>query len=105
MLGCLLSWYPWVLHPVGRPGNGGPNPLGLLVGALIAAAVDGGWRGPVGALRSMVRLRAPARVRLVALINTVGAGYVLKMVAPPTSRASGRSMAACGPSSASLRPH
>ena len=35
-LAVVLSWYPWVLHLLGRPGNGGPNPLGLLLAALIA---------------------------------------------------------------------
>jgi membrane protease YdiL (CAAX protease family) len=67
VLGCALSWYPWVLHLLGRPGNGGPNPLGLLLAALIAAAVDRGWRGSIAVLRSMVRLRAPARVWLTAI--------------------------------------
>ena len=67
VLGCALSWYPWVLHILGRPGNGGPNPLGLLLAALIAAAVDGGWRGSLAILRSMVRLRAPAPVWLTAI--------------------------------------
>jgi len=68
VLGCALSWYPWVLHLMGRPGNGGPNPLGLLLAALIAAAVDLGWRGSAGVLRRMVRLKAPSRVWLTALL-------------------------------------
>ena len=36
ILGFALSWYPWALHALGRPGNGGPNPIGLLLAALIA---------------------------------------------------------------------
>jgi membrane protease YdiL (CAAX protease family) len=67
-LGLMLSWYPWVLHLAGRPGNGGPNPLGLLLAALIAAAVDSGWRGSAAVLQSIVRLRAPLRVWLTALL-------------------------------------
>jgi membrane protease YdiL (CAAX protease family) len=67
VLGLLLSWYPWVLHLMGRPGNGGPNPLGLLVAALIAAAVDRGWSGSLAILRGMIRLRGPASVWLTAV--------------------------------------
>lgn len=68
-LGLALSWYPWVLHLLGRPGNGGPNPLGLLLAALIAAATtDAGWRGSVAILKSMVRLRAPVRVWIAAIL-------------------------------------
>ncbi|MBV9542651.1 MAG: CPBP family intramembrane metalloprotease [Alphaproteobacteria bacterium] len=67
VLGCALSWYPWVLHLMGRPGNGGPNPLGLLLAALIAVAVAGGWRGSVEVLRSIVRVRAPLAAWATAL--------------------------------------
>lgn len=68
VLGCALSWYPWVLHDVfHRPGNPGPNPLGLLLAALIAAAVANGWRGSVEVLRSIVRVRAPLIVWSAAL--------------------------------------
>src|SRR5689334_11041868 len=62
VLGLALSWYPWVLHLMGRPGNGGPNPLGLLLAALIAGAVANGWRGSLEILRSIVRVRAPLSV-------------------------------------------
>jgi hypothetical protein len=58
VLGFALSWYPWVLHLLGRPGNGGPNPLGLLLAALIAGYFDGGWRGSTEILRSIARIRA-----------------------------------------------
>ncbi|HUO88647.1 MAG TPA: CPBP family intramembrane glutamic endopeptidase [Rhizomicrobium sp.] len=68
VLGCALSWYPWVLHLMGRPGNGGPNPLGLLLAALIAAFVDRGWRGSLEVLRSIGRVAAPLRVWAVALL-------------------------------------
>lgn len=68
VLGCALSWYPWLLHLLGRPGNGGPNPLGLLVAALIAAAVDAGRRGPGSVLLAMARPRAAAPVWLAALL-------------------------------------
>jgi membrane protease YdiL (CAAX protease family) len=62
VLGFALSWYPWALHLMGRPGNGGPNPLGLLLAALIAAYVDQGWAGSRRILASVVRLRAPLPV-------------------------------------------
>ena len=41
ILGFALSWYPWLLHALGRPGNGGPNPIGLLLAALCAGALFG----------------------------------------------------------------
>ncbi|HSM95212.1 MAG TPA: CPBP family intramembrane glutamic endopeptidase [Rhizomicrobium sp.] len=66
-LGFALSWYPWVLHALGRPGNPGPNPLGLLLAALIASALVSGWRGSAQLLRSMVRVQAPAFAWGVAL--------------------------------------
>jgi membrane protease YdiL (CAAX protease family) len=81
VLGCLLSWYPWVLHLMGRPGNGGPNPLGLLVAALVAAAVAGGWRGPVEVLKGIVRLAAPARVWFAALLLPFAALAVAAAIA------------------------
>src|SRR5471030_2335736 len=56
VLGFALSWYPWALHLLGRPGNGGPNPLGLLLAALIAGYFDFGWRGSMEILRSIVRV-------------------------------------------------
>jgi membrane protease YdiL (CAAX protease family) len=62
ILGLALSWYPWVLHLLGRPGNGGPNPIGLLLAALIAGYVDQGWAGSKRILLSIVRLRAPLPV-------------------------------------------
>jgi len=62
VLGFALSWYPWALHLLGRPGNGGPNPLGLLLAALIAGYFDFGWHGSMEILRSIVRVRAPIAV-------------------------------------------
>ena len=67
-LALVLSWYPWVLHLLGRPGNGGPNPLGLLLAALIAGYVSNGWQGSRGILASIVRVRAPIGVWAVALL-------------------------------------
>src|SRR5215470_16000562 len=62
-----LSWYPWALHAAGYPGNGNPNPLGVLVAALIASAVDAGWRGPVAVLRSIVRIGVAPSLWLAAI--------------------------------------
>jgi membrane protease YdiL (CAAX protease family) len=68
VLGFTLSWYPWVLHLVLHTGNGGPNPLGLLLAALATAAIDNGWRGAVAVLRSLVKVAAPLRIWAVALL-------------------------------------
>ena len=80
VLGLTLSWYPWVLHLAGRPGNGGPNPLGLLLAALITAAIANGWRGSLEILRSIVRVAAPLHVWAVALLlpfATIVAAFAL----------------------------
>jgi len=79
-LAFLLSWYPWALHAAGYPGNGNPNPLGLLLAALIASSIDSGWRGPVAILRSIVRLRAAPSLWLASIgipIAAVAAGLAL----------------------------
>jgi membrane protease YdiL (CAAX protease family) len=67
VLGAVLSEYPFVLHALGYSGNPNPNPLGLLVAALIATFVDRGWRGPVTLLASIVRVRVAPLVWLAAL--------------------------------------
>jgi uncharacterized protein len=73
VLGFALSWYPWALHALGYSGNPNPNPLGVLVAALIAAAVTGGWREAVAILKAMVRVRASATVWLATFAIPVGA--------------------------------
>ena len=96
VLGFALSWYPWALHLMGRPGNGGPNPLGLLLAALIAAFVDQGWAGSRRVLVSIVRLRAPlpvwSAVFLIPLLSlaiacaiAAAAGVTLTAKPPPWS--------------------
>jgi membrane protease YdiL (CAAX protease family) len=87
VLGLLLSWYPWVLHLMGRPGNGGPNPLGLLLAALIAAATEAGWNGSAAILQSMMRVRAPVRVWLTALLLPLGALALAFAIARATGMA------------------
>jgi membrane protease YdiL (CAAX protease family) len=79
ILGLALSWYPWLLHALGRPGNGGPNPIGLLLAALIAGYVDQGWAGSRAILRSIVRVRAPFGAWALALLlplTTLGAALI-----------------------------
>ena len=69
VLGFALSWYPWVLRMFFHlEGNGGPNPLGLVVAALIASAADGGWRGVKALLGRMVKLRFSPGVWLAGLL-------------------------------------
>ena len=75
-----LSWYPWILALLNHKGNGGPNPLGLLLAALIASAVGDGWRGPVNVLRGLVRVRMRPELYATALLLPVaalGAGVAL----------------------------
>jgi membrane protease YdiL (CAAX protease family) len=84
ILGFALSWYPWALHALGRPGNGGPNPIGLLLAALIAGYIDQGWRGSRAILRSIVRVRAPFGVWALALLlpfATLGAALIIASLA------------------------
>jgi len=66
-LALALSWYPWALHAIGSSGNPNPNPLGVLLAALIASSVDRGWRGPLSLLRSMVRVRVAPFYWLAAM--------------------------------------
>lgn len=73
ILGIALSWYPWALHALGYPGNPNPNPLGLLLAALIAASVSGGWRQSASVLRAIVRVRASPGLWLATLAIPVGA--------------------------------
>jgi len=73
-----------LLHALGRPGNGGPNHIGLLLAALIAGFVDQGWRGSRAILRSIVRVRAPFGVWALALLLpfvTLGAALIIASLA------------------------
>lgn len=66
LLAFALSWYPWVLAAMFGGGNPNPNPLGLLLAALIAGAVDNRWAGVRPLLRGIVRWRAPLCLWLAA---------------------------------------
>lgn len=68
ILAIVLSEYPFVLRAIGIPGNPNPNPLGLLVAALVAASVDKGWRGPVALLGSVVRVGVSPLLWLAAVV-------------------------------------
>jgi membrane protease YdiL (CAAX protease family) len=73
-----LSWYPWILSLVLHKGSGGPNPLGLLLAALIAASVAGGWRGASGLLRGIVRIgRSPAAIVVALLLPAASIAIAL----------------------------
>jgi len=70
--GFALSWYPWALHALGYSDNPNPNPLGLLLAALIAAAVSGGWRESLAILKTIVRTRAAPGLWLATFAIPVG---------------------------------
>jgi membrane protease YdiL (CAAX protease family) len=89
-LAFLLSWYPWVIFLVRGHGNGGPNPLGVFVAALIVAALADGWGGVKDLLVRLVRWRIGpgwyAFVLLVpAAICLAAAGANLLFGAPAPS--------------------
>lgn len=81
VLAFCLSWYPWALHAAGYPGNPNPNPLGLLLAALIAAAVSGGWRESIAILKSIVRVRVSPVLWLAVFAVPVGALAVAAAIA------------------------
>ena len=83
VLAFCLSWYPWALHVLVRPGNPNPNPLGLLLAALFAAAVSGGWRESVAILKAMVRVRVSPVLWLAVVAIPVGALAVAAAIAAP----------------------
>ncbi len=81
VLAFCLSWYPWALHAAGHSGNPNPNPLGLLLAALIAAGVSGGWRESVAILKAMVRVRVSPVQWLAVFAIPVGTLVVAAAIA------------------------
>lgn len=81
ILGIALSWYPWFFHLAGRDNSPGPNPLGLLVAALIASAIAYGWRGPASLLVSLVRIGGPLAAWIAPIVVPVGAAGALVALA------------------------
>jgi membrane protease YdiL (CAAX protease family) len=71
VLAFALSWYPSILALL-RHSTSGPNPLGLLLAALIAAAVDGGWRGSRDLAMGILRVRVPLSRWLAAVLIPIG---------------------------------
>lgn len=62
LLAYLLSWYPWLLHLAGvTRGEGGLNPLGPLVAALVLSAITGGWKSSKRLLRPIIEWRVGVR--------------------------------------------
>lgn len=56
-LAFVLSWYPWVLSLIRHSGNGGPNPLGVLLAALIVTGLTYGRAGLKDLLSRIFRVR------------------------------------------------
>lgn len=56
-LAFLLSWYPWVISLVRGSGNGGPNPLGVFVAAIIVTGLTMGKSGVKDLFARLVRWR------------------------------------------------
>jgi membrane protease YdiL (CAAX protease family) len=56
VLAFLFSWYPWIIA-LARGKTSGPNPLGPLIAALIAAAIADGRSGLRELLGRIVRVR------------------------------------------------
>src|SRR5437667_12677163 len=69
ILAFALSWYAWVLALL-RHATSGPNPLGLLVAALMVLALNTG--GPHDLLLALVRVREAPTRWLAALLMPVG---------------------------------
>lgn len=56
-LAFLLSWYPWVISLIRNSGNGGPNPLGVFLAAIIVTAITQGRPGLKDLFSRIVRWR------------------------------------------------
>jgi membrane protease YdiL (CAAX protease family) len=94
LLGFLLSWYPWAIALYLHRGNGGPNPLGLFVAALIVSTLDSGWRGVRDLLLGFVRIRlrtalaaivVPLAVIATSLAIAAANGVTVALAPPPWS--------------------
>jgi membrane protease YdiL (CAAX protease family) len=81
ILAFALSWYPWALALL-RHTTSGPNPLGLLVAALIVLALNSGWRGPRHLLLAIVRVRVPLMSWFAVFLIPIGIVAVALGVAP-----------------------
>jgi membrane protease YdiL (CAAX protease family) len=57
LLAFILSWYPWVISLIRNTGNSGPNPLGVLVAAIIVTAATQGRTGIKDLFSRMVKWR------------------------------------------------
>jgi CAAX protease family protein len=57
VLAFLLSWYPWVISVVRNSGNGGPNPLGVFLAAIIVTAITQGRAGLKELFSRIIRWR------------------------------------------------
>jgi membrane protease YdiL (CAAX protease family) len=57
LLAFLLSWYPWVISLIRNSGNGGPNPLGVFLAAIIVTAITEGRTGLKEFFSRLIRWR------------------------------------------------
>jgi hypothetical protein len=56
-LAFVLSWYPWVISLIRNTGDGGPNPLGVFLAAIIVTATTEGRPGLKDLFSRIVRWR------------------------------------------------
>ena len=65
-LAFLLSWYPWLISLIRKSGDGGPNPLGVFVAAIIVTAITEGRTGLKEFFSRLIRWRV--RIQWYVLI-------------------------------------
>src|SRR5690242_4561696 len=53
-----LSWYPWIISLIRHAPSSGPNPLGVMIAALIVTAITQGRTGVKDFFARIIRVRA-----------------------------------------------
>jgi uncharacterized protein len=82
LLAFVLSWYPWVLFLIRDSGNGGPNPLGVFLAAIVVTALVDGKAGLKDLFSRLIRWRVGIQwyaliFLLPTLICTIAAWFLI----------------------------